>query len=126
LHNWGMSEADAEKAMAWLVEQQFIDDRRFTKFYVRDKLKLNKWGRIKISYSLRQKKVDTKIIEDAIAQIDEEEYMEILVSLLQHKMKSVGELSDPKEKAKLLRFAAQRGFESELIYSTLSKLKTED
>jgi len=46
---------EADKAIARLVEQKFIDDARFARYFVKDKLKFNKWGRIKIGYALRQK-----------------------------------------------------------------------
>ena len=123
LLTWGMTEEEIEKAMAYLRENKFVDDERFTNFFVRDKLKLNRWGRIKISFTLRHKGIKSSTIEEAMSKINEKEYTAILKELLQQKIKAIGGISSQNDKAKVLRFAAQRGFSSEEIFKTLDNLK---
>lgn len=120
---WGLGEEDAEKALAYLVENKFIDDRRYAGYFVRDKLRFNKWGRTKISFSLRQKNIDELIIEDCISEINPELYMEIIDEIIRNKMKSVGSIKIAANKAKVLRFAAQKGFTSSEIFDALDRIQ---
>lgn len=105
-----------------LVAEKFIDDFRYSQFYVSDKLKFNKWGRIKIRHALKQKRIPSHIIESAISEIDEENYFEILKSLLYNKNKTINKQDDLKRKQSLLRFATSRGFEYNLILDIISGL----
>jgi regulatory protein len=121
--SWGLDEQEADKALAYLVEQEFIDDARFARYFVKDKLKFNKWGRIKIGYALRQKRLPDAVIEEALGEIDEARYTEILDQLIAQKIRSAGDPAVPANKAKVLRFAAQKGFSAEEIYRSLDRLK---
>lgn len=123
LINWGINEEEAEKAISYLKKNQFLDDNRYAQFFVKDKLKFNRWGRIKIAYALRRKQIEAAIIEDAIGTIDESLYKELLDQLIAAKIKSVGNIHHAPGKAKILRFAAQRGFTSEEIFGSLKRLE---
>ena len=120
---WGLDPEDADKAVRNLVENKFIDDSRFASYFVRDKLKFNKWGRVKIRFALRQKRIDEGIAEDCLSQIDPLLYKEILDELIRNKMKSIGSIKTAANKAKLLRFAVQRGFTSSEIFESIDRLK---
>lgn len=120
---WGLDAEETEKAIDWLVEQKFVDDARFAHYFVKDKLKFNKWGRIKIGYALRQKQLPDDVINEALEAIDASAYTEILDQLIRQKARSAGDLLVPANKAKVLRFAAQRGFSAEEIYRAIDRLK---
>ena len=53
-----------------------------------DKLRFNKWGRIKIAYELQKRNIPAPIRSEALEGIDEKEYADILQSLLKAKKKS--------------------------------------
>ena len=55
LRSWNVDAELAQRVILKLHEEKFLDDRRYARFYVRDKFKLNRWGRIKITAMLRQK-----------------------------------------------------------------------
>jgi regulatory protein len=71
---------------------------------------------------LRQKEIPEEIIEIAVSQIDEDEYESLLRAELQKKIKSLRSQREPEQKAKLIKFATQRGFEYEIIYKVINKL----
>ena len=123
LISWGINEEETEKAISYLKKNQFLDDKRYAQFFVKDKLKFNRWGRIKIAYALRRKQIETEIIENALGTIDESIYEEILDQLITTKIKSAGNIHQAAGKAKILRFAAQRGFTSEEIFGSLKRLE---
>ena len=62
-----------------------IDESRYTRFFVNDKLRFNKWGRVKIGYELYKKNIPSPIREESLAAIDEGEYRSILLDLLKAK-----------------------------------------
>ncbi|GET20240.1 regulatory protein RecX [Prolixibacter denitrificans] len=119
LLDWGLSPEDANKAIAWLQEEKFLDDERFAGFFARDKFRFNGWGRIKIRYTLRQKDVASSIIDKAVAAIDENDYRRFLKELIQAKAGKTKAESTYEKKAKLVRYAQGRGFEPELIFNAV-------
>jgi regulatory protein len=121
LYDWKANPAEHEKIIQFLEKQKFIDERRYVKYYVRDKFEFNKWGRIKIKTMLFRKKIPENIINEAIEKIPEEKYYQILTALISQKRKSLRESDFYKEKSKLLRFASSRGFEPDLILRMLEK-----
>jgi len=120
LRNYNLGEEDGQWIIQKLKEDKFIDESRFAGFYVKDKFRFNKWGRIKISHSLRMKGIEENIISGAIEeQINEDDYLEVLKELLISKNKSLKEKDSYLRKGKLVRFATQRGFEPELVFVRL-------
>ncbi len=110
LVKWEVEEADLAKILKRLVEEQFIDEQRYTGFYVRDKARFNRWGKTKITWQLRRKGIAPEMIQEALASIPMEEYDNNLLDLLRQKKRQL-KLDDPyKRKASLMRFAASRGF----------------
>ena len=84
---WGIEKADSDYIIEELIKQRFIDDLRFTMAFVRDKIRFNQWGRIKIRYMLTGRKISGSIINQALDSIDESLYTETLQDLLQKKKK---------------------------------------
>lgn len=118
----GLPEEERDRIIARLLKEKFIDENRFARSFVNDKLRFNKWGRIKIGYELQKKNIPASIRTEALAQIDEQEYLELLTSLLKSKMRTVKGKDDRDIFYKLLRFAAGRGFESRETCECLKQL----
>ncbi len=122
LQSWGINSQEQEEIIDSLIDDKFIDENRFTPVFVRDKFRFNRWGRIKIAYHLRQKQIPSDIIENALQEIDEQEYISTLTNLLQSKLKGLKEVDKYQLKAKLLRFIQSRGFESNLANNIIEEL----
>ena len=103
-----------------LVEEDYINEERFARAFVKDKFRFNHWGRIKITTHLRVLSISSDIIAKAIGEIDEDEYAEILDETVEKKRKTIKKSTDYEIRAKLLRHALSRGFEYELIASKLN------
>ena len=119
--SWGCTSAEAREVVDFLVEQKFVDDRRYTEAFVRDKLRFNKWGRVKIAYMLRAQGIDKTIVQDILSQIDETEYNRILSDEL-HKKHRTLRGNAYEVRGKLFRFAASRGFEPEMIHEAIDDI----
>jgi len=122
LDTWGLEEADAQRLVEQLVKERFIDEERYAEYFTKDKYRLNKWGKVKIRFALRQKQLPDKVINAALDTIPAKEYREICASLLKQKAQSLKNENFLKKKAKLVAFAAQRGFESDLVYELVDIL----
>ena len=111
LSRYDLTEEERTSILRHLVEEKYIDDRRYAEAYVKDKYRFNKWGRIKIAQGLRMKGIDNETIKSAMEAIDEEEYMNILRDLIKAKRRSTRGASEYEINGKLIRFATGRGFE---------------
>jgi regulatory protein len=117
----GADESLALEVIKHLKENRFLDDKRFVEAYVQGKLRIKKWGRQKIKAALFQKRVDAKLIQEGIYSfISDEEYQEVMVSLIERKNRELSTEKDPQiKKQKLMRFLLSRGFQ----YDEFSSLK---
>lgn len=120
LSRYDLTEEEHTRILRHLVEEKYVDDRRYAEAYVKDKYRFNKWGRIKISQGLRMKGIDNETIKSAMEAIDEEEYLGILRDLIKAKRKSTRGASEFEINGKLIRFATGRGFEFAAIRECLN------
>lgn len=119
LKRYDLSEEERTRILQHLVEEKYIDDKRYAEAFVRDKYRFNKWGRIKIAQGLRMKGIDNGTVNKAMELIDETEYLHILRELIKAKRKSIRGKSDYEVNGKLIRFAIGRGFEFAAIRSCM-------
>ena len=114
---------DVENILTELKKGRFIDDERFPRAFVREKLEIYHWGQQKIRYALRMKEITDELISRILHESDTVSYQEMLDDLLKKKLRQISPEEDPyKMKARLIRFAASRGFEADLIYQRVDKL----
>ncbi len=123
LIQWGLLPTAVEEVMHRLIEENFLNESRYTRAYVRDKLQFNAWGKIKIRYQLKQKEISQSVIDQALDEIDPAMYQTRLLQLLHKKHRSVANDENLLQtKAKLVRYAAGHGFEPGLIYKTVEEI----
>lgn len=123
LMKWGLVGEDVSHILLRLTQQGFLDEARFAKAFVKDRFAFNGWGRIKIAYQLRQKGFPGDVIDEAMTAIDETQYRERLIELLQSKWRTVKEREPRAAWAAMMRFAVSRGFETN-VASECVKLVT--
>lgn len=122
LAKWGISGTDADEIVASLVARSFINDRRFACAFVRDRYRFGSWGRRKIVMALRNKKIGGDIIEEALQEIDNKEYIRLLAHQIVQKAKTLPESGSFESRQKILRFVAGRGYELQLALKIMEKL----
>ena len=118
----GATPETEERIIAHLLKEKFIDETRYSRCFVNDKFRFNRWGRIKIGYELRQKNIASEIVSEATGLLDEEEYESVLYALLKDKKRTTKGQTEQDTFNKLYRFAISRGFESDLTVQQLKKL----
>ena len=120
-----LSTEDQLKLIQRLQQEGFLNENRYVKAFVSDKFRFNKWGKIKIRYSLRQKKVANEQIDEALEAIPDEDYEKMLTTLLRQKKSSIKSKTNFELCGKMIRYAAGRGFEPSLISKCLKKMDIE-
>ena len=115
MRRWELSDEAQARIMERLVKERYVDDERYARAFVKDKVRYNKWGRRKIEQVLWQKHIDDDIRQRILDEIDDEEYLSILRPLLQQKRKSTKAQSDYELNQKLIRFALSRGYTYDII-----------
>lgn len=118
----GLTEDESQRIIDRLCQEKFIDESRYVKAFVKDKLRFSKWGRIKISFELHRKGIPSSLIEEELRNIDETTYKNTLKEILIQKRKSTKGETPREISLKLFRFAAGRGFESPFISSCLKEI----
>jgi regulatory protein len=122
LNVWEVKETDAEKIIRQLVAEKFINESRYAAFFTHDKFRFNKWGKVKIRIELKRKNIPPDAIADALESIPAEEYENLIETELQKKKRTITAKNKWDAKAKLMRFAMSRGFESELVSRITDRL----
>jgi regulatory protein len=126
LTEWKIPDSQTENILEKLLNDKFVDELRYSKSFVRDKFRFNEWGKIKLIYALRQKKIDEKIIQDALEEIDETVYLSSVTKLLRKKIKTLKDKDINIIKAKLIKFVRSKGFEFDVIHKALHTVLKED
>ena len=118
MQRWELTPQQQSELMARLIQEKYIDEARYAHAFVRDKFRYNHWGAARIRQELRLRNIDGDTIEDALTEISEEDNLEGLRQLLEHKRPTVKASSEYELRCKLIRFAMGRGFS----YSDISKV----
>ena len=117
---WGMNSAQQMRIVERLKKENFIDEARFCRAFVNDKVRFNRWGRLKISLALREKRLDSAAIKEALDAIDDDEYMSALTTVVAAKRKELKGKDDYLSRQKILRYAVSRGYEPSLIMNVMN------
>ena len=119
MRRWEMSDEAQAHVMQRLVCEHYVDEERYARAFVHDKIKYNKWGSRKVEQALWQKRIDDDIRQQVLSEVDDEEYLSILRPLLKQKRRSTKAENDYELNRKLVRFALSRGFTYDIIRQCL-------
>ena len=126
MRRWELPEEEQARVMQRLVSERYVDDERYARAFVKDKVRYNKWGRRKVEQALWQKHIDEDIRQRVLDEVDDEEYLSVLKPLLKQKRKSTKANSDYELNQKLVRFAISRGFTYDIIRQCMPDLEDLD
>ena len=108
-----------------LIAEKFIDEERYCRAFARDHFRYQHWGKVKINAGLRMKKLPVTAIAEGLDAIDNDEYLAKLKEILETHRRSVKAKNRYDMKARLLRHALGKGYESHLVYEVLNSLFSE-
>ncbi|WP_203256474.1 regulatory protein RecX [Hyunsoonleella ulvae] len=105
-----------------LLEHNFLNEERFAKTFVSGKFKIKAWGRRRLTYELKQKDIGKVNINQALAEIEASEYIEVFNDLAEKKARSLSVGDKNKKKRKLIDYLLYRGWETHLVYEKAREL----
>ena len=122
LYSFGLSKNDVDRIVSCLIEEDYLNEERFAGAYARGKFRMKHWGRVKITYELKQKNVSGYCISKALKQIEQDKYLEVLGKLAEEKLKELnGDKNDLVRRKKVHDYLLQKGFERDLIFSIIKE-----
>lgn len=122
MRSWGVAEQEQQLILQRLLNERFIDDRRFAEAFVRDKLRLSAWGRYKIAAALKRKSIADHIIQDVLQTITPTQNIERLQDKLQSKLRHIKYNNIYELKTKLIRYSLSIGFTMEEVMEAVDKV----
>jgi regulatory protein len=111
-----------EEILSELIQNDFLNEERFATSFARGKFRIKKWGRNKIKQELTLRHVTEYCIRSAMAEIDDEEYMDTLRNLLHHKIQSTTFKNEWDKRKKLTDYALRKGYEYDIVTEILKAI----
>lgn len=122
LLQWKVYGDELEEILCELISDGFLNESRFASIYVQSKFNQKSWGKLKIKSSLQFKGITPTCIDISLDEIDPKIYKEKLIQLFERKAGDL-DLNEPNERAKVIRYLQNRGFETELILSVVNQYR---
>ena len=110
----------ADRIVAALVADRFVDDRRYAAAFAREKSGLSGWGPVKIRSALLARQIPREVIAEALGEIDPDRASARLEKVLETKWKALAD--DPQGRLKLIRFALSRGYDYEPVKPLIERI----
>jgi regulatory protein len=110
---------DIDRILKHLIKEGYIDESRYARAFVHDKVRFAKWGRFKIAQALWQKRIPQDVADSALATIDEDEYMTALNDVVQSRYRAAKGATEYERKMKAMKSVCSRGYEPQLVRKAL-------
>jgi regulatory protein len=117
-----VSPAEFAEYVAWLSENNYLNEARFVEIFVRSKFNQKSWGRTKINYELRKRGISAALLAGAWDGIDDADYIEKARALLQKKRDEIKSGTSPQRYQKCYNYGLSKGYESALVRELLKPL----
>lgn len=105
-----------------LLQHNFLNEARFAKTFVSGKFRIKRWGRRRLTLELKRKGISKVNINQALAEIGNEEYIEVFNDLAEKKANAITESNKFKKRKKIIDYLLYRGWESHLVYEKANEL----
>jgi len=110
-----VKDSDRPGYIQQLIDEKYLDEERFVKAYVNDKIYLKKWGRRKIQAELSMKKIPSALVKKYLEEANDEIYIDNLTQLAEKKWNTLAKKTDREKQASLFRYMASKGYETDLV-----------
>lgn len=108
-----------DEILLFLMKENYLNEERFTRSYIRGKFYIKHWGKVKIKINLKQKQISEKLISKCFDEIDPEDYNQSILRIYEdYYNRQAG--NDYKKRAKTISYLLTRGYGYEDVLSVLS------
>lgn len=109
-----------EEVIDKLIDYKYLDDDRFTKAFIKDKLNFTNWGDYKIKNELKRLGVNEEIIYNNISNIDDNIYYERINKIIDKDISINKKYSGIKLKNKIYNHLLTLGYSKEKVISIIN------
>jgi regulatory protein len=122
LYGFGLYKPEVEQLLSKLIEENYLNEERYAITFAGGKFRVNKWGKTKIAYALKQKNVSAYCIKKALQSITEDDYLKCLNKLALDKLALLkSERNIFTKRAKLQNYLVGKGYEFEKVKAVVSR-----
>lgn len=111
-----------EKIIMHLLENDYLNEERFAKAFVRGKFKIKKWGKEKLKLELKRRDIHINLIDSALKEISDLDYLETFNTIAAKKAESIITSNKQVKRKKIADYLFYRGWESRLVYEKIREL----
>lgn len=108
-----------EEILLFLMKENYLDEERFTRSYIRGKFYMKSWGRNKIKNHLKFKGISEKLIKNCFSEIEESDYEKTIAKIYFDYYDKQRGIKDYQRKSKTINYLIGRGFEYSEILNML-------
>lgn len=109
-----------DEIILYLLKENFLNEERFARSYIRGKFYIKHWGKAKIKTNLKQKQVPEKLINKCFEEINEDDYDKTIRKIYEDYYSKQTGLKEYQRKLKTIKYLISRGFEYERINDVLN------
>ncbi len=122
MNQWSIDREDQDRLLAELISTNFLSEERFAEAFTSGKIRMKRWGKIKIRIELKKRMISNYSIDKALKGVDLDEYWDNLVHLAERKWELSNESDFFMRKVKLYRFLNTKGYEADLIKDAVEEV----
>ncbi len=126
LWDLGVNRSDHDEIISSLVEEDYLNEERFARTFVGGKFRMNDWGRKKIYYALKEKKVSEYVIKIAMKEIDDEDYQKSLQQIAEKKYALLKDEQFHARKKKTVDYLLQKGYEPGMVTAIVNSIAVKE
>ena len=122
LKSFKISSDELNEIVSNLIKDNYLNESRFSKSFVRGKFNIKNWGKVRIVNELKLRKISIYNINLGLKEIDDQDYINKLEDIFNKKLSSLSNLNSNLKKKKIISYLLYRGWESNLIYSKANEI----
>lgn len=122
LQGYGLNGMDADILLVELMHANFLNEERYAMAYARGKFKIKGWGKAKIKQGLKREGVGEKLIQQALASLGMDDYLDTLNTLTTKKWPLIKGASHIEKVFKLKRYLLGKGYDFEAIDKAIAQV----
>lgn len=119
LYDYGLYTDLVNEIISELIQNNFLNEERFARAFVRGKFSIKKWGRVKIKQALYPHHLSDYILKKAFTEIDEAQYDQVLREVIAKKARLVKEKNEFRRNGKIAQYVIGRGFEPDMVWEVI-------
>ena len=122
LKSFKISSDELNEIVSNLINDNYLNESRFSKSFVRGKFNIKNWGKVRIVNELKLRNISIYNINLGLKEIDDQDYINKLEDIFNKKLSSLSNLNSNLKKKKIISYLLYRGWESNLIYSKANEI----